>query len=463
MTFPLYGSGIKYNMENLFNWGEYSEKQKKQKFLEDDLYEQTVNHNRKAKSLFAGAGGSKLNISKFEILSISQSCDEFDIGTANLVLTLFVTNGTNKILLQYSEDGITFDSSKEPIDVVTGINYIPIQIGTDYGIFSGYFKFLDYLNPSKMTETYTTNIIACQQLAFQVNSDTQTCDEQGGSDIHFFLNVLAGTTLVYLEYNVTGEWESDLVPYNVAEGENDLLFAIDGTPPQDIEVLIRFVDVDNELTSEIYNWTLLSCQAGEVLSINSITNQSCDTETGTLTASFDTTINNVENGTVWIGYHLGGDGYPGEGWQQLMATDNNGGVYNMVNITEIKNNLDVHFRLILFGGSSNMSEIYTTDIIACEQVQEASIVLNYFDQTYTFFNTTGVNVQNLSIQESSDNVNWTNLPLATLAIPSTPWTGTDSLNWSGGTFGGLVNGMHYRIKGYDSFTSKVYSNSLQYT
>lgn len=115
---------------------------------------------------------------------------------------------------------------------------------------------------------------------FSVTSDTQTCDEQGGSDTHFFLNVLAGTTLVYLEYNVTGEWESGLAPYNVAEGENDLLFAIDGTPPSDIDVLIRFVDVDNELTSEIYNWTLLSCQAGEVLSINSVTQNGNTIEVG---------------------------------------------------------------------------------------------------------------------------------------------------------------------------------------
>jgi hypothetical protein len=92
----------------------------------------------------------------------------------------------------------------------------------------------------------------------------------------------------------------------------------------------------------------------------------------------------------------------------------------------------------------------------------SSIILNYFDQTYTFFNATGINVQSLNIQESSDNVNWTDLPLATLAIPTTPWTGTDSLSWAGGTFGGLVDGMYYRIKAYDSFPLPIYSNSLQY-
>lgn len=106
---------------------------------------------------------------------------------------------------------------------------------------------------------------------FKVNYDTQACDKQGGSDIHFFVNVLARTTNVYLEYNLDGEnWQREDPPYSVAEGENDLLFAINGTPPFDIDLLIRFVDVDNELTSEIYEWTLFSCSSAYYFELNEI-------------------------------------------------------------------------------------------------------------------------------------------------------------------------------------------------
>ena len=164
-----------------------------------------------------------------------------------------------------------------------------------------------------------------------------------------------------------------------------------------------------------------------------------------------------------LGHSFNFEYYDGFNWTTIGTTI--GGMQSQFYVQAMNTNITL--------GSYQIRVTDSTDgITSGQQVLEfvdctsTTIVFNYLDVFYTFFNTTAFDVYSpLSIEESIDDINWTSTGGHTLATPggASPWTGTDSLSWAAGTFPGPISGRYYRIKGYDVGLNGVYSNSLLYT
>lgn len=294
---------------------------------------------------------------------------------------------------------------------------------------------------------------------FSVTSDTQACDGQGGSETHFFLNVLTGVTSVYLEHNAFGSgWVREPIPFeNLNVGENDLLFAINNAPPFDIEILIRFVDANNEENiSEVYDWTLFSCLVEETLVINYITKQTCNTETRRVTCDMMVTIKNSSGQAVHIWYSIDeGESY----------IEHNVGIYNgffSIDLPEVLSGIN-NAKLYLRDATNDFnSDIYTLNVISCEQTQETSVVLNSIlangnvDADYVNAYEVGA-IRQVERQSSPDNVLWATQGNFT-GLASSPFTG----NFPADSGANPIDGNYYRLGVKDSIGNIIYSNSMQY-
>ena len=224
-----------------------------------------------------------------------------------------------------------------------------------------------------------------------------------------------------------------------------------------------YIQVQDTGTGDISNsssYTVPDCTNNSSLVFDSITSD----EYLTFTAS-----NVYEAGSEWN---------PGETLNLLMeySTDNNSWspmadrqvlpsspftgtasdtYWQSVNFTDT-----YYYRLIAKNSIGDL--IYSNSL---QYFTPSTIVLNYIDVFYTFFNATATDIYTpLQIQESVDGNTWNSLGGWTLATPggASPWTGTDSLSWAGGSFPGVTNGYFYRIIGYDQDLLPVYSNPVQY-
>lgn len=130
------------------------------------------------------------------------------------------------------------------------------------------------------------------------------------------------------------------------------------------------------ITYSFINGLLSNPQEGEVLvlQINSITNQSCNTETGTIQVDIDLDIQNVSN-DICLEYKLD------DNWISYGVVYDFIVLTTMITLPTTLNGLnDIQFRLAE-NKTSNYSEVYTTDIIACEATGEILVINSITDQS----------------------------------------------------------------------------------
>lgn len=133
---------------------------------------------------------------------------------------------------------------------------------------------------------------------FSVTSDMQQCTNIGtGTTISFFVNILAGTTRVQLQYNTPFGWQTIPTIYDgLTVGENVLNLSLGQTQAGTQETEVRFVDVDNALViSDVYNLAVYGCAMVAGIHINLVVGQYCDIQTGILTIQINQTNGGLDN------------------------------------------------------------------------------------------------------------------------------------------------------------------------
>ena len=198
------------------------------------------------------------------------------------------------------------------------------------------------------------------------------------------------------------------------------------------------------------------------LIINSISNQSCNTETGVLTATVNVTIQNPV-GNVYLQAELQVGNFLV--WQNI-TTLNNGN--NTLDISPVEGTSGIQFRLRDDMSGDAFSETYTTDIVACEsdyyfelnEILVAGEEALFIVSCYVNYNNSNLRT---FILERYNKTGWISVgDFQPPNPPDQPIIRNDSVLFQL-DYDLLIDGSEYRIVGRDGNYEQLRTNGVVYT
>ena len=188
---------------------------------------------------------------------------------------------------------------------ITGLDTVEIELGIDFKrLVYNTLGFIDFaIENSLFLETISQKEVVSLyepiSSVFEILNITQACIEQqpGFTQLGFTVNITENqiAEVLKLQYSINEVlWFTDPAEFdNFTLGENLINHSV-STSPIDVTVYVRLCDEAQTIYTPSYEFVLESCGAPsvETLVINSITGQSCDTNTGILTASISCNIQN---------------------------------------------------------------------------------------------------------------------------------------------------------------------------